>query len=198
MTCCVQVTHVLLNSSKVQKQILKETQYYSRVGEGNGTPLQYSCLENPRDRGAWWAAIYGVAQSRTQLKRLSSSGSIQGFCTICNFRHPLGLLECTVSPAEKREGSTILGLNRSEKGKNLKEHSSFWIIWIQRKRIQTDFEGKVIEGNIEGTLTLIAFTGFIQNGIMKMKASKEFFIFFTHLRITAAKAHNSRIFIHIK
>ena len=41
--------------------------------EGNGTPLQYSCLENPRDGGAWWAAVYGVAQSRTQLKRLSSS-----------------------------------------------------------------------------------------------------------------------------
>ena len=40
---------------------------------GNGTPLQYSCLENPRDRGAWWAAVYGVAQSRTRLKRLSSS-----------------------------------------------------------------------------------------------------------------------------
>ena len=37
-------------------------------GEGNGTPLQYSCLENPRDGGAWWAAIYGVAQSRTRLK----------------------------------------------------------------------------------------------------------------------------------
>ena len=44
-------------------------------GEGNGTPLQYSCLENPRDGGAWWAAIYGVAQSRTRLKRLSSSSS---------------------------------------------------------------------------------------------------------------------------
>ena len=44
----------------------------SRVREGNGTPLQYSCLENPRDGGAWWAAIYGVAQSRTRLKRLSS------------------------------------------------------------------------------------------------------------------------------
>ena len=42
-------------------------------GEGNGTPLQYSCLGNPRDRGAWWAAISGVAQSRTRLKRLSSS-----------------------------------------------------------------------------------------------------------------------------
>ena len=34
-------------------------------GEGNGNPLQYSCLENPRDRGAWWAAVYGVAQSDT-------------------------------------------------------------------------------------------------------------------------------------
>ena len=34
-------------------------------GESNGTPLQYSCLENPRDGGAWWAAVYGVAQSRT-------------------------------------------------------------------------------------------------------------------------------------
>ena len=45
----------------------------SGFGEGNGNPLQCSCLENPRDGGAWWAAIYGVAQSRTQLKRLSSS-----------------------------------------------------------------------------------------------------------------------------
>ena len=41
------------------------------TGEGNGNPLQYSCLENPRDDGAWWAAVYGVAQSRTRLKRLS-------------------------------------------------------------------------------------------------------------------------------
>ena len=45
----------------------------SRIGEGNGNPLQCSCLENPRDGGAWWAAVYGVAQSQTQLKRLSSS-----------------------------------------------------------------------------------------------------------------------------
>ena len=45
----------------------------SFIGEGNGNPLQYSCLENPRDRGAWWAAVYGVAQSRTRLKRLSSN-----------------------------------------------------------------------------------------------------------------------------
>ena len=40
-------------------------------GEGNGNPLQCSCLENPRDRGAWWAAVYGVTQNWTQLKRLS-------------------------------------------------------------------------------------------------------------------------------
>ena len=45
----------------------------SCIGEGNGYPLRCSCLENPRDRGAWWAAIYGVAQSRTRLKQLSSS-----------------------------------------------------------------------------------------------------------------------------
>ena len=47
----------------------------SCIGEGNGNPLQCSCLENLRDRGAWWAAIYGVTQSRTRLKWLSSSNS---------------------------------------------------------------------------------------------------------------------------
>ena len=50
----------------------------SCIGEGNGNPLQCSCLENPRDRGAWLAAVYGVAQSRTRLKRLSSSSSRAG------------------------------------------------------------------------------------------------------------------------
>ena len=47
----------------------------SCIGEGTGNPLQYSCLEDPRNGGAWWAAVYGVAQSRTRLKRLSSSSS---------------------------------------------------------------------------------------------------------------------------
>ena len=45
-------------------------------GEGNGTPLQYSCLENPMDGEAWWAAVSGVAQSWTRLKRLSSSSRV--------------------------------------------------------------------------------------------------------------------------
>ena len=48
----------------------------SCIGGGNGNPLQCSCLENPMDRGAWRAAVYGVAQSQTRLKRLSSSSSI--------------------------------------------------------------------------------------------------------------------------
>ena len=47
----------------------------SCIGEGNGNPQQCSCLENPRDGGAWWAAIYGVSQSQTWLKQLSSSSS---------------------------------------------------------------------------------------------------------------------------
>ena len=52
----------------------------SCIGEGNGNPLQCSCLENPRDRGAWWAALCGFAQSRTRLKRLSSSILIKHPC----------------------------------------------------------------------------------------------------------------------
>ena len=53
----------------------------SCIGEGNGNPLQCSCLENRRDGRAWWAAVYGVTQSRTRLKRLSSSSSSRGRAT---------------------------------------------------------------------------------------------------------------------
>ena len=48
-------------------EAMKRLSMHACVGEGNGIPLQYSCLENPRDKGAWWAAIYGVAKSRTRL-----------------------------------------------------------------------------------------------------------------------------------
>ena len=79
-------------------------------GEGNGNPLQCSCLENPRDGGAWWAAVYGVAQSRTWLKLLSSSSSSyihmnQPWVYMCSPpwtplpppspSHPSGLSQCT-------------------------------------------------------------------------------------------------------
>ena len=61
----------------VSKEIKTERLHFdfslACVGEGNGNPLQCSCLENLRDGGAWWAAIYGVSQSRTRLKQLSSS-----------------------------------------------------------------------------------------------------------------------------
>ena len=58
----------------------------SCTGEGNGTPLQCSCLENPMDGGAWWAAIHGVAQSRTRLKRLSSSSYALLHCSCATLR----------------------------------------------------------------------------------------------------------------
>ena len=57
--------------SKYQRHFYRVPNPWPR--EGNGNPLQYSCLENPMDGGAWWAAIYGVAQSQTRLKWLSSS-----------------------------------------------------------------------------------------------------------------------------
>ena len=62
-------------------------------GEGNGNPLQCSCLENPRDGGAWWVAVYGVAQSRTRLKWLSSStsSSMHAF-----FYSPWGFTHCNL------------------------------------------------------------------------------------------------------
>ena len=55
----------------------------SGMGEGNGKPVQCSCLENPRDWGAWWAAIYGVAQRQTRLKQLSSSSSSSSSAYTC-------------------------------------------------------------------------------------------------------------------
>ena len=66
----------------------------SRIGEGNGNPLQCSCLENPRDGGAWWGAVCGVAQSWTRLKGLSisSSSSSTSKRVIPGKRSPLG--EC--------------------------------------------------------------------------------------------------------
>ena len=59
----------------------------SWIGEGNGDPLGCSCLENPRNEGAWWAVVYRVAQSRTRLKRLSSSSSnTEGKCVTREMR----------------------------------------------------------------------------------------------------------------
>ena len=62
------------------------------LGEGNGTPLQYSCLENPMDGGAWWAAVHGFAKSQTRLKRLSSSSRQE----LRSVYTPLGIQICLI------------------------------------------------------------------------------------------------------
>ena len=67
----------------------------SCIGEKNGNPLQCSCLENPRDGGPWWAAIYGVTQSWTWLKWLSSSSSIHRFW---GFIRILSISFCSLYP----------------------------------------------------------------------------------------------------
>ena len=79
-------------------------------GKGNGNPLQYSFLENPRDGGAWWAAIYGVVQSRTRLKWLSSSSSTRegslwrlwGGQDHGDLHHARGWSDCAVLSMEER------------------------------------------------------------------------------------------------
>ena len=61
------------------------------IGEGNGNPFQCSCPENPRDRGAWWAVVCGVTQSRTRLKRLSSSSII-----IVSYYKIMAIIPCAI------------------------------------------------------------------------------------------------------
>ena len=79
--------YICMKSSKSSMSFILTTQFQmfnnymwleDTLGEGDGTPLQYSCLENPRDGGAWWAAVCGVAQSQTRLKWLSSSSRYPG------------------------------------------------------------------------------------------------------------------------
>ena len=88
----------------------------SCIGEGNGNPLQCSCLENPRDGGAWWAAVSGVARSRTRLKRFSSSKEgIRAVhsCQSYKDNHYFSLL-CTLQPIDVTK-DTITQRQREEK-----------------------------------------------------------------------------------
>ena len=84
----------------------------SCTGEGNGNPLQCSCLENPRDRGAWWAAVSGVAQSRPRMTRLSSSSSSSSSRTLLRLWWPSVL-------AYRGKGLAVLCLISSCFGDNL-------------------------------------------------------------------------------
>ena len=72
VTCFIYLDILIVQTRSVKQ---KSTFLEGMSEEGNGTPLQCSCLENPMDGGAWWAAVYGVAQSRIRLTRLSSRGN---------------------------------------------------------------------------------------------------------------------------
>ena len=96
----------------------------SCIGEGNSNSLQYSCLENPRDGGPWWAAVYGVAQSRTRLKWLSSSSSRQGvLCWVLEIQKSE---QCICFCSKER-----LSLVR----KLLRHRNERFMIWSQRNRV---------------------------------------------------------------
>ena len=92
----------------------------SCIGERNDNPLQCSCLENPRDRGAWWAAVYGIAQSRTRLKRLSSSSGREGR-----------------KKRSKKEGERERGGERKESGYNLDWRQEGWLSQFHTQALQT-------------------------------------------------------------
>ena len=83
----------LFSECWVLSQLFHSPLSLSCIGEGNGSPLQCSCLENPRDGGAWWAVVYGVAQSRTWLKRLSSSSGHPYGRKRRRTKEPLGEIE---------------------------------------------------------------------------------------------------------
>ena len=95
------------------------------TGEGNGNPLQYSCLENPRDGGAWWAAVYGVTQSRTRLKRLSSSSNLCTYLYMCIYVCvcvcPVALSSLFVTPwTRAHQAPLAMEFSRQE----------YWIEWV--------------------------------------------------------------------
>ena len=122
-------------------------------GEGNSYPLQCSCLENPRDRGAWWAAVWGVAQSRTWLKWLSSSSSHlsrlsakQSFYRIDNFLCLIKLIENKVNKMKTIENVLLSGESQKH----------FFFIWNNtRLKLHLmwradSFEKTLMLGKIEG------------------------------------------------
>ena len=91
-------------NAKRQRKTIKWERLEISSGEGNGNPLQYSCLENSVDRGAWLAAVHGVAQSETQLKRLSSSSSRDLFKKI---RHTKGTFHAKMGSIKDRNGRDL-------------------------------------------------------------------------------------------
>ena len=114
----------------------------SCIGEGNGNLLQCSCLESPRDGGAWWAAIYGVTQSQTRLKWLSSSSSIYyklGFNSMWTVNFQMFKLD--LEKAEIKLPTSAGSLKKEENSREtsksslltMTKHLSVWITTNSRK-----------------------------------------------------------------
>ena len=97
----------------------------SCIGEGNGNPLQCCCLENPRDGGAWWVAVYGVTQSRTRLKQLtsSSSSSMHSVTLLCSIRY-WNTLILIIGKLKYFFGERYF--KQSQGGRNLKQEGITW------------------------------------------------------------------------
>ena len=129
---------------------------FSCIGGVNGNPLQYSCLENPRDRGAWWASIYGVAQSRTRLKWLSSSSSLNVSL------EPVECAFCLVLMAKtaRRSNQSIL-----------KETSPGCSLEVLMLRLKFQYFGHLMQraDSLEKTLMLGGIGGRRRRGRQKMK-----------------------------
>ena len=117
----------------------------SCIGEGKGNPFQCSCLENPRDRGSWWEAVYGVTQSRTWLKWPSSSSSVFESVIIVNFIDNLWLHICLLSSVKFIENKSttywsIHGYFKEKKLCNFLSCKTNWLLlshltWFSLERI---------------------------------------------------------------
>ena len=103
--------HLVLSASSLEQLRLEINTYkITQNQEGNGTPLQCSCLENPRDGGAWWAAVYGVAQSRTRLKRQQQQQQharlLYGY--LLDDQHCTGCFKCILSRHPHSKSKSII------------------------------------------------------------------------------------------
>ena len=93
----------------------------SCIGEGNGNPVQCSCLENPRNGRAWWAAVYGVAWSQTRLKRLSSSSSSRlAMATLNSFL--VCMSYCNTSAKAQEDNHQVCSMPLRKPGKEKRVH----------------------------------------------------------------------------
>ena len=93
----------------------------SCIGEGNGNPLQYSCLENPRDGGAWWAAVYGVAHDLSDLAAAAEANTSFLYFTLSSQRITRGKLPRNMSSCTKRKKKKKIHRTHEEASQNIPE-----------------------------------------------------------------------------